>query len=360
MALKSKMKFYNIFSFKSFTMNFTIGFQPSIWIFIVSAGLLWIASNKLSKVVNFIDTTFHLGSSFGGTVILSVVTNLPEIAITVNGALKGDTDLAIGNILGGIVIQSVLLVLFDFASRKEKKPLSSLVSNKASIIQGIFLIIILALVILGKQMKESQILYRSTVPELMIVFSWVVSIILLKKIQKGTTDHDSKPAEKPHKPTYTKTSALFWLTGISLVILIFGVLLEVTSDAIASHFHLNGIMFGATVLALVTSLPEISGGLAFVREKNLAADYQRYFRRQFIPSGTVSRGYRHQQRCPAAESRQHRSLSYCSSNHHYCGLYHRHDSAASWPKERSRSRLLGGTRSLSCFRGRTVLYFVTG
>ncbi|KQR94441.1 hypothetical protein ASG01_00705 [Chryseobacterium sp. Leaf180] len=248
-------------------MNFTIGFQYSIWIFIVSAGLLWISSNRLSKVVNFIDETFQLGSSFGGTLILSVVTNLPEIAITVNGALKGDTALAIGNILGGIVIQSVLLVLFDFASRKEKKPLSTLVSNKSSLIQGLFLVFILALVILGKQMKETQIFFRSTVPELMIVFSWIASIVILKKIQQSKTKDEPSESEKDQKSPYTKRSAIIWLTGISLIILVFGVLLEVTSDAIASHFKINGIIFGATVLAVVTSLPEISGGLAFVKAK---------------------------------------------------------------------------------------------
>lgn len=138
-------------------MNLEISFNYSIWIFVASVVLLWIFSNKLSSVVNFIDDEFNLGSSFGGTIILSIITNLPEIAITANGAIKGDVDLAVGNLLGGIVIQSMLLVLFDFASRKEKKPLSTLVSNKASIVQGLFLIIILALVIVGKQLNESNI-----------------------------------------------------------------------------------------------------------------------------------------------------------------------------------------------------------
>ena len=99
-------------------MNLEISFNYSIWIFVASVVLLWIFSNKLSSVVNFIDDEFNLGSSFGGTTILSIITNLPEIAITANGAIKGDVDLAVGNLLGGIVIQSMLLVLFDFASRK--------------------------------------------------------------------------------------------------------------------------------------------------------------------------------------------------------------------------------------------------
>lgn len=246
-------------------MELEIGFNYIIAIFIVSVILLWLFSNKLSNVVNFIDEEFNLGSSFGGTIILSIVTNLPEIAITVNGAIKGNVDLAVGNILGGIVIQSLLLVLFDFASRKEKKPLSTLVSNKASILQGLFLVIILTLVILGRQLSETDLFFRSTVPELLIALSWITSVILLKKMQGKEKIKANSRTSSPKM--YTKKSALIWLISIAIIILIFGVLLEITSDTIASHYNINGIIFGATILALVTSLPEISGGLAFVKEK---------------------------------------------------------------------------------------------
>lgn len=245
-------------------MQLYLSYDYSIWIFIISIILIWIFSNKLSKVVNFIDDEFNLGSSFGGTIILSIVTNLPEIAITVNGSFKGNIDLAIGNVLGGIVIQSMLLVVFDFASRKEKAPLSSLVSNKSSILQGLFLIIILAFVILGKQLTEASLFFRSTGPELLIVFSWIVSIILLRKTQ-AKKEHNINKTIKAKQ--YTKKSAVLWLITISIIVLTFGVLLEITSDKIANHFNINGVIFGATILALVTSLPEISSGLAFVKER---------------------------------------------------------------------------------------------
>jgi len=247
-------------------MQLEIPFHYSIWIFLASIILLWFFSNKLSDIVNYIDDEFNLGSSFGGTIILSIVTNLPEIAITTNGALKGDIDIAVGNILGGIVIQALLFVLFDFASRKEKKPFSTLVSDKASLIQGLFLIIILVLVIIGKLFNADSINYRTTFPEILIAISWITSIVILRKIQ-AKKETLNNTISKTNTKKLAKKTAIFWLIISSLVILFFGVLLEETSDTIANHYQINGVIFGATILALITSLPEISGGLAFVKNK---------------------------------------------------------------------------------------------
>lgn len=244
-------------------MNLNISFNLSLGIFIVSIFMLWYFCSKLSSIVNFIDDKFNLGNAFGGTIILSVVTNLPETAIIMSGAIKGNTDLAVGNILGGIVIQSALLIMFDAFNRKEQKPLSTLTSSKTSILQGLFLILILACVIVGKQLKPTTIFARTTPPELLILGIWLLSIFAMSKFQSTDKKDPKKPKKSDSK--LTKKSAVVWLIMISIVVLVFGVLLETTGDTIAKKMNIDGVIFGATILALITSLPEISGGISFVK-----------------------------------------------------------------------------------------------
>ena len=49
------------------------------------------------------------------------------------------------------------------------------------------------------------------------------------------------------------------------VTLVAGVGLEITGNTLADRAGVNGVIFGATVLAVATALPEISSGIAAVR-----------------------------------------------------------------------------------------------
>jgi len=56
----------------------------------------------------------------------------------------------------------------------------------------------------------------------------------------------------------------------ALATLVAGAVLERSGEAIAKHIELTGVLFGATVLAAATSLPDVSTGLASAK----AGDYQ--------------------------------------------------------------------------------------
>ncbi len=90
-------------------------FGPSVLIpvFLVAAGAVWISGTRLSYATDVLSERFGLGQALGGLLFLAITTNLPEIAITVSASLSGELGIAIGNILGGVAIQTVVLVVLD-------------------------------------------------------------------------------------------------------------------------------------------------------------------------------------------------------------------------------------------------------
>ncbi len=62
----------------------------------------------LSRATDRIDDHFGLGQALGGMLLLGIAGTLPEIAITVSAALSGHLDLAVGNLLGGIAMQTLI------------------------------------------------------------------------------------------------------------------------------------------------------------------------------------------------------------------------------------------------------------
>jgi len=85
-----------------------------VLIFLGAAVAVWVAGIYVSSTTDVLSQHLGLGEALGGMLLLAIVTNLPEIAITASAALHQDLGIAIGNILGGIAMQTLVLVLLDF------------------------------------------------------------------------------------------------------------------------------------------------------------------------------------------------------------------------------------------------------
>ena len=73
-------------------------------IFAGAAAFVWVSGVRLSDATDVLSSRLGLGEALGGLIMLAVVTNLPEIAITASAALSNDFGVAVGSILGGIAI----------------------------------------------------------------------------------------------------------------------------------------------------------------------------------------------------------------------------------------------------------------
>jgi cation:H+ antiporter len=254
----------------------------NILIFLVAAAAVWIAGISLSNQTDVLATRWHLGTALGGVILLAVATNLPEIAITASAALAGNIGVAVGNILGGIALQTVVLVVLDAFGRRHGPPLTYRAASLVLVVEGLLVVAVLVVVVAGTQLPNNLIAFRLAPAAVLIALIWVVGLLLINRAHRALPWHesgeapDNQPEPQGHSQTKTEKSAterhvsttrsatVFAIAA--LITLAGGVALERAGDAIAGNIGLSGVLFGATVLAAATSLPEISTGLQSVRQ----------------------------------------------------------------------------------------------
>jgi cation:H+ antiporter len=255
-------------------------------IFAACAGVIWVAGVKLADTTDILSSRLHLGKALGGIIVLAIATNLPELAITISAALAGNLGVAVGNILGGIAIQTLVLVAMDVAM-KEKVPLTYRAASLALVIEAVLVVAVLIVSIMATQLPGSLIAARLTPGVVTIAILWLIGIWLSGKASRGLpwqdasgTAPDGQEEPKGHSQAKKDDASgtrgegtvrvAFVFGAAAIATLAAGVFLERSGDAIADHIGLSGVLFGATVLAAATSLPELSTGITSVRMK----DYQ--------------------------------------------------------------------------------------
>jgi cation:H+ antiporter len=266
-----------------------MSFLPLIFllpIFVGAGIVIWIAGVSLTKTTDSLDTRFGLGQAFGGLILLGLTGTLPEIAITFSAAINGHIDVIIGNLIGGIAMQTLVLVILDFAG-KGKRPLSYLAGTPILAIEGIFVIIMTGLSLLGSKIPVSYNILHTNPLSLPIFLALLIGLYLINKWRKISKlniasapdaapgrKHEEKRAVENH-PTYAKRSTAFVFLifgGAAVATLVAGVLLEESGSAIAAKIGMSSGIFAATIMALISSLPEISSGLEsiFIGDNQLA------------------------------------------------------------------------------------------
>jgi cation:H+ antiporter len=245
---------------------------------VAGAAATWVAGTALSKTTDVIDRRFGLGEALGGVVLLAIAGSLPEIAITVSAAAKGNLGLAAGNLIGGVAVQTMVLVICDAAASR-KQALTYLVGSLVPVLEALIVVFVVAGVLMGSLLPSSTRIGPVSPASLAILVAWAAGIYVLNQARKSprwTVEMPGSSPGRPHrrevhpdeKPTpiteSTARAVTVFLVGC-VVTLVAGAVLEVSGNDLANRAGINGVIFGATVLAVASALPEISSGIAAVR-----------------------------------------------------------------------------------------------
>ncbi|MFN2349422.1 MAG: calcium/sodium antiporter [Thioalkalivibrio sp.] len=186
-----------------------------------------------------------------GLVIVGFGTSAPELVVSVDAAINGQPDIAIGNVVGSN-IGNVLLILGICAliTPLAVKPLA-LRRDAVTVVGASILFLVLAGgSVLGR--ADAVILLLALLAYLMLAY-W-------------TERNHTAPSAELHQAEADELSALpkstLWIT----VAVVFGLLLLIGGSqvlltgavGIAEHFGVSEAVIGLTLVALGTSLPELS------------------------------------------------------------------------------------------------------
>lgn len=160
-------------------------------IFAASAAVIWVAGVQLSNTTDVISVRFGLGEALGGVILLAIATNLPEIAITAGAAWSGDLGVAVGNILGGIAIQTVVLALLDACGMDDPRPLTYRAASLTLVIEGLLVVAVLIVAVMATQLPANLIVARLTPDAVLIAIFWAAGVWLIGRANRSLPWHDS-------------------------------------------------------------------------------------------------------------------------------------------------------------------------
>ncbi len=247
-------------------------------VFLAGAAATWVAGLFLSKSTDSLDRRFGLGEELGGLILLAIAGTLPEIAIVASASVAGHLDIAVGNLIGGIAMQTLVLVVLDATSGRER-PLSYLVGSLTPVLEALIVVVCLATLLAGAALPATTSVGGVSPTSIAVVLFWVGGLWIVNRVRMRTDWKIEMPGSRPGRRHVREDHPLerrpFTGRSTALVAAVFGVAAAITLGAgvalqssgnvLADRMGLQGAVFGATVLAAATALPEVSSGIAAVR-----------------------------------------------------------------------------------------------
>ena len=218
--------------------------------FVLGLILLVKGADEMVKSAIQIAVKFKLPNSVIGATFIGFGTSAPELFTSKGAAINGDLSLAIGNIIGSNIANSllVLAVLYLFIDKDFSKKIN--INQISPVWMMIFTTIFVSTYILTNQFPLI----------LGIVLLSLVIFVTYKMVNEEAIDEEE---------LVTEEKKYIWIRGIlAIAITIFGSSLVVDNAiAIAELFNISSLIVGVTIIAIGTSLPEVAGAISAARLK---------------------------------------------------------------------------------------------
>lgn len=197
----------------------------------------------------FVEGASGIADKFGipqlviGLTIVAMGTSAPETAVSITAALKGNADIAVGNVVGSNILN--ILIILGISS-----VITSIAVAKTTIRYEIPIMLGMTLLLLGFGANGGTICLWEGIVLLLCFIGYLLYMFVMMK--KG--EMQAEEMESAKKPLWKMLIAC--VVGLGLII--WGSDLTVdAATALAKIFGMSEKFIGLTVVALGTSLPEL-------------------------------------------------------------------------------------------------------
>ncbi|MGM0847281.1 MAG: sodium:calcium antiporter [Bacillota bacterium] len=235
-----------------------------ISIFIISAFISALSAVQLSKHADTISKQTKLGGVLAGTILLAVATSLPELTTTVSASIIGNADIAVGNGLGSILFNTLVLFALDIYFRSKRLFLRV---SHTHIYTGVIALLLCVVTAAGLIINSSFSVWNIGLTSFIVVIIYVGGMWFISKKQQ------EEPASEKIETNISENSSIrpviqkFIL--FSIAIFLFGSALSLSGDAISQSTGLSASFIGSFLVALATSLPDAMGVFMALRLGNV-------------------------------------------------------------------------------------------
>ncbi|MEL6549029.1 MAG: hypothetical protein AAFQ54_02160 [Pseudomonadota bacterium] len=252
-------------------MGEDLGLGAAIALFTLSAVAVWHAGSGLAWVADALSDRFRWEKSLVGLLALSTATSLPEISTTLSAATQQAGELVLNNLFGGVALQTAILAMADFWARGA---ITNYPRKANHALEATLLNVMLGLTIVVLVVGEPVTLGPVGLGSVLIAVFYAGSIWLLRRYDQSG---DWVPVDLPEPEDARFASDRADASGAgsaglglrailyAAMILLFGLGLVISAEAIADASGLGASFIGVTLLAAATSLPELTTSIAAVR-----------------------------------------------------------------------------------------------
>ena len=241
----------------------------------VAGTIVWLSGSKLAHLADRISVQTGLSHVLAGALLLGVATSLPEIATTASASLLGNATLAVNNLFGGVAMQLAILALIDFWYVRGG-PLTFFSPAPVLLLGGVLLILQIALAAAAIAAGDVRVIAHIGVWPMLLVVVYVTSLYFMNRFTERETwtparlpEHASGDADDNGDRQQDAERSTFLLLGSFVMLCVFvfigGWSVSASADALSVQTGIGSGFIGATLVAVATSLPEVSTTAGAVR-----------------------------------------------------------------------------------------------